>query len=40
MPPATYDAVLSGEPHTAAIFSALSAALCLTVCVLAARLGR
>ncbi len=40
MPLAIYDAVLAGDPHTAAVFAALSAALCLTVCVLAARLGR
>lgn len=40
MPLAIYDAVLSGDTHTAAAFAALSAALCLTVCVLAARLGR
>jgi len=40
MPLAIYDAVLTGDTHTAAVFAALSAALCLTVCVLAARLGR
>lgn len=40
MPLAIYDAVLSGETHTAAVFAALSAVLCLTVCALAARLGR
>ncbi len=40
MPLAIYDAVQSGDAHTAAAFAALSAALCLTVCVLAARLGR
>ncbi len=40
MPLAIYDAVLSGDAHTAAVFAALSAALCLTVCVLASRLGR
>ena len=40
MPLAIYDAVLSGDSHTAALFAALSAALCLTVCVLAARLSR
>lgn len=40
MPLAIYDAVLSGDTHTAAVFTALSAALCLTVCVLSARLAR
>ena len=40
MPLAIYDATLSGDTHTAAAFSAISAALCLTICVLAARLGR
>ena len=40
MPLAIYDAVLSGDTHTAALFAALSVALCLTVCVLAARLER
>ncbi len=40
MPLAIYDAVLTGDTHTAAVFAALSAALCLTVCVLAARLAR
>jgi molybdate transport system permease protein len=39
MPLAIYDAVLSGDTHSAAIFAALSAALCLTVCALAARLS-
>ncbi len=39
MPLAIYDAALSGDTHTAAAFAALSAALCLTVCVLAARLS-
>ena len=39
MPLAIYDAVLSGDTHTAGLFAALSAALCLTVCVLASRLG-
>ncbi len=40
MPLAIYDAVLSGDTHTAAVFSALSLALCLTVCTFAARWGR
>jgi molybdate transport system permease protein len=40
MPIAIYDAVLSGDTHTAAVFTAISVSLCLTVCVLAARLGR
>jgi len=40
MPLAIYDATLSGDTHTAAAFAAISAALCLTICVLAARLGR
>jgi len=40
LPIAIYDAVLSGDTHTAAVFTALSVALCLTVCTLAARLGR
>lgn len=40
MPLAIYDAVLSGDTHTAGLFAILSAALCLTVCALAARLGR
>ena len=40
MPLAIYDAVLSGDTHTAAVFSTLSLALCLTVCTFAARWGR
>ena len=40
MPLAIYDAVLSGDTRTAALFAVLSAALCLTICTLAARLGR
>jgi molybdate transport system permease protein len=40
MPLAIYDATLSGDTHTAAAFAAISAALCLTVCVLAAKVGR
>jgi len=40
MPIAIYDAVLSGDTHTAAVFTAISISLCLTVCTLAARLGR
>ncbi len=40
MPIAIYDAVLSGDTHTAAVFTAVSVSLCLTVCTLAARLGR
>lgn len=39
MPLAIYDAVLVGDGHTATLFAALSAALCLLVCVLAARLS-
>ena len=40
MPIAIYDAVLSGDTHTAAVFAAISVSLCLTVCTLAARVGR
>jgi len=40
MPIAIYDAVLSGDTHTAAVFTIISVSLCLTVCTLAARLGR
>ena len=40
MPIAIYDAVLSGDTHTAAVFTAISISLCLTICTLAARLGR
>ncbi len=40
MPIAIYDAVLSGDTHTAAVFTAISVSLCLVVCTLAARLGR
>jgi len=40
MPIAIYNAVLSGDTHTAAVFTAISISLCLTVCTLAARLGR
>ena len=40
MPIAIYDAVLSGDAHTAAVFTTISVSLCLTVCVLASRLGR
>ena len=37
---AIYDAVQSGDTHAAATFTAVSVALCLTVCTLAARMGR
>ena len=37
---AIYDAVLAGDTHTAALFTIISLALCLTLCTLAARLGR
>ena len=37
---AIYDAVQSGDTHTAAVFTAVSVSLCLTLCTLAARLGR
>ncbi len=40
MPIAIYDAVLSGDTHTAAVFTIISVSLCLTICTLAARLGR
>jgi len=40
VPLALYDAVQAGDTHTAGVFAAVSAALCLTVCVLAARLVR
>jgi molybdate transport system permease protein len=40
LPLAIYDSVLSGDSHTAGVFAALSAALCLAVCLLAARLER
>jgi len=40
MPLAIYDAVLAGDSHTAGVLAAVSAALCLVVCVLAARLAR
>jgi len=40
MPLAIYDATLSGDTHTAAAFAAISAALCLAVCLLAAKIGR
>ena len=40
LPIAIYDAVLAGDAHTAAVFTALSVALCLTICTLAARLAR
>lgn len=40
MPLAVYAALMEGNTHTAAVFAALSASLCLTVCVLAARLTR
>ena len=40
MPLAIYDAVLAGDTHTAGVFTVISAALCLSVCTLAARLGR
>ncbi len=40
MPLAIYDAVLAGDAHTAGTLAAVSAALCLVVCVLAARLVR
>ncbi len=40
MPIAIYDAVLSGDTHTAAVFTVISISLCLTICTLAARLGR
>ena len=39
MPLAIYDAVLAGDSHVAGTFAALSAGLCLIVCVLAARLA-
>ena len=38
MPLALYDAWTYGDPHTAAVFALTSAALCLAVCLLAARL--
>ena len=38
MPLAIYDAWLYGDPHTASVFALTSAALCLAVCLLAARL--
>lgn len=40
MPLAIYDAVLSDDTQTAVIFTLISLSLCLTVCTLAARLGR
>jgi molybdate transport system permease protein len=40
MPIAIYDAVLSGDTHTAAVFTTISISLCLVVCTLAARMGR
>lgn len=40
LPLAIYDAVLAGDTHTAAVFTVLSLALGLTICTLAARLGR
>lgn len=40
LPIAIYDAVLSGDTHTAAVFTLLSVSLCLVVCTLSARLGR
>ena len=40
MPIAIYDAVLSGDTHTAAVFTTISVSLCRTICTLAARLGR
>ena len=40
MPLAIYDAVLANDTHTAAVFTLISISLCLTVCLLAARLGR
>ena len=40
LPIAIYDAVLAGDTHTAAVFTAVSVSLCLTLCTLAARLGR
>ena len=39
MPLAIYDALLTGDSKTALIFGLISAALCLTVCVLAVRLA-
>ncbi len=39
LPLAIYDAVLSGDNRVAGTFAALSAGLCLVVCVLAARLA-
>jgi len=40
MPLAVYAALQEGDTHTATTFALLSAALCLTVCTLAARLGQ
>ncbi len=40
MPIAIYDAVLSGDTHTAAVFTVIFVSLCLVVCTFAARLGR
>ncbi len=37
---AIYDAVLAGDTHTAAVLTVVSVSLCLTLCTLAARLGR
>lgn len=39
-PLAVYAALQEGDTHTATTFALLSAALCLTVCTLAARLGQ
>lgn len=40
MPLAIYDAVLASDSHTALAFALISVSLCLTVCILAARLAR
>ena len=40
LPLALYDAVQSGDGHTATLLALLSAGICLFVCVLAARLAR
>ena len=39
MPLALYDAWQYGDPHTATVFALIAAALCLAVCLLAARLA-
>ena len=40
LPLAVYAALSEGDTHTAGVLAAVSAALCLTVCTLAARLGQ